>query len=371
MKITYVYPEGQDHWFNADWRCNIPARAINRSGRHGARLLGNVRFSENSSEAQEICKQSDIIVVYHDLWGRTLSVIQHWRARDKTVIADFDEAYHLLEKNDSRFDFWMEGRLKNSEGQIEKIDPPPIMQFKWGLQNVDAATVPSKRLADDWQAFTPVTLVPNYVDLERYQVLTQEIHDGIILGWSGRSSRLVSFRASGALEALQAVLLARPKVRLMFCTDNSRMVEELGLPTERVIFYNKYAGCDWPRPLVMFDAAVIPLHGAFDQRSSGAELLEYMATRIPWVASQGPAVHDFRPYGWVVENTAAAWEKIILDVVDHLTDYRFEATQAPYFFGIGQSIDENVHHLIDVYAKISNRAPGRILTAPGRQVKKT
>jgi hypothetical protein len=48
------------------------------------------------------------------------------------------------------------------------IDPPPIEQFKWGLAMVDAATVPSVRLVDDWSRFTTVHKVLDYINTHHY-----------------------------------------------------------------------------------------------------------------------------------------------------------------------------------------------------------
>jgi hypothetical protein len=67
-----------------------------------------------------------------------LSAIQHWKAQDKIVIGDFDDAYHLITPDNSSYPFWVENRVKreNEKGEEvwEKIDPPALTQFKWGLR---------------------------------------------------------------------------------------------------------------------------------------------------------------------------------------------------------------------------------------------
>jgi hypothetical protein len=75
-------------------------------------------------------------------------------------------------------------------------------------------------------------------------------------------------------------------------------------------------------------------------------------TKTPWVASNGAAYRELKSLGWFVENDPIAWTRILLDIVDHLDDYKNEAGQAAYLFGLGQSYDENIHQVISTYAKI-------------------
>jgi formylglycine-generating enzyme required for sulfatase activity len=64
-------------------------------------------------------------------------------------------------------------------------------------------------------------------------------------------------------------------------------------------------------------------------------------------------------FGWLVKNTPEAWERIFLDMVDHITDYKREAAGEPYLFGIGQNIDENVNQVISIYEKIYKKRLAR------------
>ncbi len=84
-----------------------------------------------------------------------------------------------------------------------------------------------------------------------------------------------------------------------------------------------------------------------------------MVMKIPWVASEGSAYQELKRFGWLVKNTPEAWERIFLDMVDHITDYKREAAGEPYLFGIGQNIDENVNQVISIYEKIYKKALGK------------
>jgi hypothetical protein len=76
------------------------------------------------------------------------------------------------------------------------------------------------------------------------------------------------------------------------------------------------------------------------------------------VASDSPAYDELRPYGWLVKNTPGAWERLLLDMVDHIEDYKAEAATGPYLFGISQAIDANVDKILATYAAIIERVTG-------------
>jgi hypothetical protein len=81
-----------------------------------------------------------------------------------------------------------------------------------------------------------------------------------------------------------------------------------------------------------------------------------MVMKIPWIASEGPAYHSLRPYGWLVNNTASSWERILLDMVDHLEDHRQEMLTEPYLYAISQSVDENIEKVMSIYSTIINKS---------------
>jgi len=360
MNIVFAYADSPAEWNSSEWRCAVPARAINQTGRHSAQVVSITDFAENLAPAQAMCAQADIIVVQRNLIGPVLSAIQHWQARDKVVIADFDDAYDLIPSNHPSYLYWGQGlRIqpqKDGRAAWVKIDPPPMVQFKWGLRLVHAATVPSKRLAGDWQAYAEMHHLPNFIDLEKYQNITAVTHEGLIIGWGGSTSHLQSFNGSGIMTALKRICRARRQVKVMVCGKDRRIFEQLPLPPEQKIYHPWVPYPEWPQVLAKFDIGLAPLHGPYDERRSWIKVLEYMVMKIPWVASEGPAYNELRPYGWLVKNTASAWERVLMDMVDHLDDYRAEAAREPYLFGLGQSVDENIDKVIATYAALVQRA---------------
>ena len=348
MRLTYIYPQEENLWDNLEWRCYTPARAINRNGRHTANLLPLHEFINRTPEAERICERSDVLIVYRNLWGKALSVIQHWMAHGKVVVADFDEAYPLIPPSSQDYSFWNQGEV----GEVDKITPSPLVQFKWGLQMSHSITVSTKRLADDWKAYNQIEVIPSFLDLEKYQELETEPHDGIIFGWSGKSNQFRTLLESGVIEALKQVCMIRPWVRLLICSDFEFKPNLLDIPADQLLFQQYSGGKNWPRPLSYFDIGLVPLCSDFDQRLGSEKILEYMAMKIPWVATQSAAYHELRNCGWMVENSVGAWQRVLLDMVDHYQDYKLEASQVPYLFSLGQSIDENIQHVMGIYAKI-------------------
>lgn len=357
MKIVYVYADSKLEWNCSEWRCAVPVKAIQRSGRHQADMLGIQSFSENSTEAQNLCMDADVIVIQRNLFGPVLPAIQRWKARDKVVVADFDDAYHLMPATVKNSEFWNLGKLPvgpgNEDGKL-RMNPPPITQFKWGLRMVHGATTPSRVLADDWRDFTETYYLPNYFDLERYTNITSTPHEGIVIGWGGSLSHFQSFRDSGLLPALVDVCQARSQVKVMICGD-PRVYDAIPLPEEKKIFQPWVVASEWPRNLSRFDIGLAPLAGAYDDRRSWIKVMEFMLMKIPWVASDGPAYEDLRSFGWLVKNSRENWERILFDMVDHLDDYKVEANGEPYLFALGQGIDENVEKVINIYLAIRDQ----------------
>ncbi|MFZ5809924.1 MAG: glycosyltransferase [Chloroflexota bacterium] len=356
MHIVFVYADSQEEWNSSEWRCAIPSRAINRTGRHHASLLSIESFAKNTPDALEICGGADVLVVERNLFGPVLTAIQYWKARDKVIIADFDDAYTCMHPTNLNYRFWAEGFQRETG---VKIDPPPLTQFKWGLRLVHAATVPSRRLADDWRTYTEVYYLPNYIDLNMYQNSQTQTHEGVIIGWGGSMSHYQSFMESGVAEALRRVCKARPQVRVMICGNDGRIGRDLDLPTNQLIVQPWVPYSEWPSVLANFDIGLAPLFGEYDERRSWIKVLEYMVMKIPWVASDGPPYSDFRSFGWLVKNTPKAWERVLLDIVDHLVQYQQEARGGAYLAGISQAIDENINSVLATYASVYESAFGK------------
>jgi len=360
MNIVFAYSDSPEDWNCSEWRCAVPARAINRTKRHRAELISLADFAYNSSSAINICDQADIIVVECHLIGPVLSSIQYWKARDKAVIVDFNSAFNLLPISDPKYNYWFRGiNSSNNYYPInipERVNPPPFTQFKLGLGLVHAATVPSRRMVDDWKDLTFVYHLPNYIDLEMYQNVSLKPHQGVNIGWGGSISYYSSFKNSGLIDALIRVCEQRPEVKIIIASGNRYIYDHLPIPERQKELVPKVSNSSWPQVLSQFDIGLAPLFGPYDERRSYVKLLEYMIMKIPWVASESSAFSELRDYGWLVGNNPDSWVSVLLDLVDNLQEYKVEASRLPYLFGISQSIDENVNKLITIYQDVINKA---------------
>jgi glycosyltransferase involved in cell wall biosynthesis len=145
-------------------------------------------------------------------------------------------------------------------------------------------------------------------------------------------------------------------VRVLLCTSDTRLLNAIDLPSEQVTWRPWVPFAEWPGLLASFDIGIAPLYGDYDQRRCWTQALEYMIQRIPWVASAGPVFQDLAQYGWLVNPQPKAWERVLLDIVDHLDEYRLEAERDAYLFALSQSIDENIDKVMDTYTRIASSA---------------
>lgn len=356
MKIVFVCADEPEEWDGREWRCLIPARAIERSGRHSAELLSLDEFKINSPEVQAACRDADVIVVQHRLFGPALAAIECWQAYGKMVIADIDGAYPAIPIGIQAHPPRAAGLAGHLHPSAKKQDVSLDLQVLTGLSRVRAATASSLRLAEDWRDYADIYYLPDYLDLRYYQNITLKPHEGVILGWGATPADWTSFSESGLLPALQRVCQARPEVRVMICGDVRRAFDALPLPAEQKIFQPWVPQTDWARALAWFDIGLAPLYGDYDERRSRKKVLEYMVMKIPWVASEGSPYRDLRSFGWLVSNTANAWERVLLDMIDHLKDYKSEAGRDAYIYGLSQNVDENLDRLLATYGLISRQA---------------
>jgi hypothetical protein len=291
-------------------------------------------FVENTSRAQRLCGESDLLVIYRYLYDSILSIVQYWQARDKKVIVDFDQAFDLLPPDSPDALFWQKGH--RTDGCFEspaRISPSPLEQFKWGLAILDAATVGSYRLADDWARFTKIYTLPDYLNTDQYPALNQT-HEGEIrlgLGYRARASAAAS---SGLMSAIERVCRRYPQVKFVEFTAPCGGLDE------------------WVSHLSTLDIGLMPAHDPYDMRLGSYDLLEFMISKISWLASANAQFQPFSAYGSLVENTTSDWESALLDAVDNLEARREEAGGSAFLFALSQNLASNLTSILKVYDAI-------------------
>ncbi len=354
MIVTYVYASVLTDQVRTQVRCRNMVDAINRTGTHRAHLLDMVSFVQNTEGAQKICGASDLLVIYRYLYGPVLTAVQYWKARDKKVIVDFDQAFNYLTESMPSYSFWFEGKPLNGldiENAI-RIDPPPIEQFKWGLAMVDAATVPSLRLVDDWSRFTRVHKVMDYINTSHYPAAYQADGDEIWIG-PGIGVNRDCLERSGLLAALENVLRIRPQVKLILAGMEMQEVSAaFHVNSEQIKVCSPNCFEDWVDILLHLNIGLKPIFGDYDLRLGSYDLLEFMISKIPWIASEEPTFQIMSQYGQWVPNKPQAWEHAILSMIEELDAHQRRAGRESFLFALNQDLSVNIARILRVYDAI-------------------
>jgi hypothetical protein len=356
MIVTYIHSNHPDDQFRTQLRCRNFADAINRIGWHGANLLDLNSFVQNTPEAQRLCDASDLLVIHRYLFGPVLQSIEYWKARDKKVIVDFDQAIDHLTPEIPGHSFWMQNRPMehDSMGQMclgNRINSTPLEQSKWGLGLIDAAIVSSTRLVIDWSSFTEVYEVPDYLNTDQYPASKLPHENEIWLGVVN-NTRSASIRNTGLLNALEGVCRNRPQVKLVL-SDSAYEAGRIGnISSSQVIVYPSNVFEQWADILLKLDVGLAPLYGEYDLRRGRISLLEFMISKTPWIASNQPCFRELSRYGKLVQNSACDWESAVMKAVDNLIIMQKRAAGEPFLFALSQDINENIDKVLKLYMHI-------------------
>lgn len=374
MKLVYITADNPHEWNSSEWRCAVPARAINRSGLAQATLIDLREWLVGTPIAMAACRAADVLIIQRNLVGPVLAAIVHWKAQGKTIIADFDDAYDQMPDSNPAYAYWHKGWMRHPDGGYETLSPTPIEQFGWGLKLCHAATMPSQRLAEDWAYLVPTHHLPNALDPAIYRADDRQTRETgalsataepgrVRIGWGGSLSHLQSFTDSGILVALQRVCRARPEVQVIIHGNDGRLLDALKISPEQKELRPWVPYTEWPAQLRTLDIGLAPLCGTYDERRSWIKALEYLAVGVPWIASEGTVYAGLRQFGTLVENSAYAWERAILAHIDTLSERRLLA-RANRAQAARYTADAMVTETLEVYEGIHERAQAMTVAVP-------
>jgi len=326
LKILYCYATdyaGQEMGMSASvgYRCRIPAIGLKRAG-HDASLMSLDAFVTQTSEVQEKCGEADLIVVQRSIWRDDVwETVQKWQARGVPMVLEFDDApqytpmsvggaailwkqYHVIEGN--RIIAVPRRDVKKHRGAGIEVLPPAIKAFRERLPEMDAVTVPSEGLVEDWKRKAKrIYLLKNYYDPGNLNWRKKKGNlGGFIVGWMGSYSHFPSWEKSGLIPELQDVVRRHPQVKVMVFGDR-RIAQKLGLPADKMLHHKWQPFEEYPNVLRYFDAGVAPLAGQYAKRKSDQKVaIDYPLMRIPWVASRfGPYRHSDGVGGFLVSES--------------------------------------------------------------------
>lgn len=319
-----------------------------------------------TEEARLVLADADIIHLQRVLVTDTHEFIKYWRGHGKAVVADHDDAYDLILPTNAAAKFWLDGkvdiRLESGISYEKEMIPHPLQQFKDGLSICTAGITPSRILSQDWASYTPMFVVPNYLQSERYQIRKQDNSPNILLGWGGSLSHTQSFKDSGIQEALARILQEYRDVYLLIIGDQ-RVVDQLPVPRHKVLFQNYVPWWEWQHSLMRYDIGLAPLSGDYDDRRSNLKVAEYLMAGLPFVATRSPVYEEFyhadsgifTEHGHNRHNYASrteSWYNAIVKMIKNIEEYRGRAAANIEQIGMTYDVDRNVPNIIDVYERI-------------------
>ena len=359
MIVTYIHSNNSEDELRVRLRCRNFADAINRIGWHSANLLDLDSFIQNTPEAQKVCAASDLLVIHRYLCGPVLPRLEYWKARDKKVIVDFDQAINYLTPDMAGHSFWLDGGTLahcQSAGKLEGNDgrPTPLEEFKWGIGFIDAAIVSSTRLMVDWAPFAHVHEIPDYLNTDQYPGFKQMHENEIWLGLGNRS-RIASAKNSGLLSALENICRKRPYIKLVICDRDDEKNKLIDIRPSQLVHYLPNSFEEWADVLLHLDLGLLPICGDYDLRLGRINLLEFMISKIPWLASNQLPFPELSRYGRLIQNSSEAWEAALFKAVDNIEGLRKRASGEPFLFALSQDVNENIDKVLKLFTYILNR----------------
>lgn len=356
MNVTYIHADKAHEWNSAEWRCAIPARAINKTRRHKAKLLPIQDFAENNPSALYACEDADVIVLQRGAMPDTWPALDYWRQRGKIVLADIDDGYPQITQEHPAWAFWHRGIIQDAQGNRQQLPRPAIYEMADGLRRVKGLVSPNKLILSDWLQSVGVRgeYVPNYIPTALYTSAKRTratTDDGAVwIAWGGSAGHFVSFQNSGILYALARVMAKRPYTRFIMAGADTRIIDALPLKDEQKINLHWRPFAEWPSRLVNFDIGLIPCAGDFDARRSWLKPLEYSLCGVSWIASKSPAYSELSEYGTFVDNTPDAWAEALERALDQPPDETRQRQAAKW--ARAQDIDSNVDKIISAYERL-------------------
>jgi len=323
MNILFVAADEDSEWSTSEWLCAIPAAAINRTGKHIARVVHRNQFLKDPVDPNW-----DIIVFERLLVSPFTEKIQECQSRGARVIARFDDNFALMPHYVSSAWLWRRSIVigeKNGKAVGHKLQESMLKQFREGLGICDAASTPSRLLCQDYERYAKqMFYVPNFADLGNPAwTAPKPKHDGIIIGWGGGGTHKQSIRDSSILPALEIICRRYPEVKLMICGNEQWVKDELAkrIPEEQLIFKGWVPNEEWPRVVANFDIGLAPLAGSYDDRRSWVKVIDYTILGVPWVASNRPPYKSVQG-GIKIHNKRKGWLRAIRTLLDKPSTYQ-------------------------------------------------
>jgi hypothetical protein len=352
MNVLYIYSDLPQEWNCAEWRCQIPHDAINRLPDHEAKMI----YINNWINDREYSEWADIIVVQRNMFSIYLSTTYYWRARGKVVVLDLDDAYSYMPSTCYTYTFWRNG-LHHQGEKVMQMSYIPYEHLLYSTKIVNAITVASPVLYNDWCNKVKTYHIPNYPEILRYPIDKEKTEYGnpIVIGWGGGSTHFESFKDSNVIAALRRIK-EKYNIKIKLVTNDKRIAQAMrirdkGLEIVPYVHFTK-----WPEEIGKFDIGIVPLEGLYDRRRSAIKVIENLLMGIPTIATNYEPYYEFRDYVDLVDNRTKYWEEALENLIMHRDQNKIDKGKE---FAKSCDINLNIHKTLQTYQEIINE--GRIL----------
>jgi glycosyltransferase involved in cell wall biosynthesis len=264
-----------------------------------------VEKGDNADRVSTALAEADVVLFPRiSAHQKVLSLSEELKKDGKLVVADYDdniwkvtplsphyadygmvEYQHViyLEGKKVRLDVWKDNV---TEGFSIKKNRERLESVKQVLGMVDLVTTTTEILADVLRRYNPnVAVLPNCVDLKRWNPIALKPHDEIRLFWAGSSSHFEDWQILG--QVLPAVMDRFPRTKLVLMgVKFSGLLKNL--PSDRVEFHLWEDNLSYPYKCAMLaaDLCLIPLvDNPFNRCKSAIKWIEQSALGVPSVVS--------------------------------------------------------------------------------------
>lgn len=277
-------------------------------------LFPRIAVNDKMLEVMDLLKKDGKLVVadYDDNIWKVNPLSPHYKDYG---LVEYQHVLYDAEGKKNRVDVWKDNvtpgfSIKKNRERLDAV--------KRALGMVDLVTTTTDLLADELRKFNPsVAVLPNCVDLQRWQPIPLRPHDEIRMFWAGGSSHFEDLQIIGPV--LPVIMQRFPRVKLVLMgVKFEGILKDLAL--DRVEFHPWEDNLSYPYKCAILaaDLAIIPLvDNPFNRCKSPLKWVEQSALGVPSVVSN---VSPYREIyngenAAMVENTPEAWIEAISTMI--------------------------------------------------------
>ena len=348
MEIVYIHPQQPQDREIHRWRCLIPAEAVFRTGRHQANLLSLKEFISHSERAEQLCRAADLLVIQHNLIGPALSQVQHWKARDKTIILDIQKTKAEMSAGAPGYRQWIQSLQNSGAIPSGRLDPPGPVQLEWALKLVHGATAASRQLEREWRRYAPRYL-PSYINVDDYSNVSRDTMPGTVIGWVFSPDQNSITADHPVHTALRHICQREPTIQVHCLGMSPKSFQTLPVPPRQKWLIPRETEHRWANQLSRIDIGILPRQLNSSEHFLRIRILEFMVMKIPWVSSDPAVGSRLQELGRMIEDCPEDWILTLNELTAQGTQDSSAGGQNSYLYGISQHIDDHVDSLLEIY----------------------